>query len=266
MSSQIHPTAIIDSSAVIGMDVKVGPHSIIGPGCVLGDGCAIGSSVAIHRWTELGPGVKVWHGASLGGDPQDLKYRGAPSRVVIGANTVVREFVTVNLSTTEGHVTTVGKDCFLMAYCHVAHECVVGDGVILANCVSLAGHVTIEDFAIIGGLTPVHQFTRVGRYCMIGGSSAVQKDVVPYVRAFGIPLRVYGLNAIGLTRRGFTAEQKSLLKRAYRIIFRSGLNTSQALARVRGELPQTPEIGHLVAFIEGSQRGITKNNEPADMA
>ncbi|HBE73361.1 MAG TPA: acyl-ACP--UDP-N-acetylglucosamine O-acyltransferase, partial [candidate division Zixibacteria bacterium] len=162
--------------------------------CTIGDHCQIGSSVAIHRWTELGPGVRVWHGASLGGDPQDLKYRGAKTGVSIGENTVVREFATVNLSTEEGHVTRVGRNCFLMAYSHVAHECSVGENVIMANSANLAGHVTVEDFAIIGGLTPIHQFVRVGCHCMIGGSSAVQKDVVPYTKAFGIPLKMYGLN------------------------------------------------------------------------
>jgi UDP-N-acetylglucosamine acyltransferase len=258
MSSEIHPTAIIDPSARLGVNVTVGPHSLIGPECVIGDNCEIGSSVAIHKWTELGKGVKVWHGASLGGDPQDLKYKGAKTRALIGDNTVVRECVTVNRSTGEGHDTIVGKNCFLMAYAHVAHECVVGNNVILANSVNLAGHVTIEDFAIIGGLTPIHQFVRVGCHCMIGGSSAVQKDVIPYTKAFGIPLKMYGLNSVGLSRRGFTEQQRDAIGKAYRILFRSGLNTTQALARLKGELELTPEIRHIVEFVESSERGITK--------
>jgi UDP-N-acetylglucosamine acyltransferase len=240
MSSEIHPTAIIDPTARLGVNVSVGPYTVIGPDCVLGDNCEIGSSVAIHKWTELGQGVKVWHGASLGGDPQDLKYKGAKTRALIGDNTVVRECVTVNRSTGEGHDTIVGTNCFL------------------ANSVNLAGHVTIEDFAIIGGLTPIHQFVRVGCHCMIGGSSAVQKDVIPYTKAFGIPLKMYGLNSVGLSRRGFTEQQRDAIGKAYRILFRSGLNTTQALARLKGELDLTPEIRHIVEFVESSERGITK--------
>jgi len=258
MPSQIHPTAIIDPSARLGANVNVGPYSIIGPDCVLGDDCAIGSSVAIHKWTELGKGVKVWHGASLGGDPQDLKYKGTKTRALIGDNTVIRECVTINRATGEGHDTVVGKNCFIMAYAHVAHECVVGNNVILANSVNLAGHVTIEDFAIIGGLTPIHQFVRVGCHCMIGGSSAVQKDVIPYTKAFGIPLKMYGLNSVGLARRGFSEAQRELIGKAYRILFRSDLNTTQALARLKGELEMTADIKHIVEFVESSQRGITK--------
>lgn len=258
MPNQIHPTAIIDPSAKLGDNVIVGPHSLIGPECAIGDNCQIGSSVAIHRWVELGDNCWVWHGASLGGDPQDLKFKGGKTRVVIGRNTVIREYATVNLSTEEGDVTRVGENSFLMAYCHVAHECRVGNGVIMANSATLAGHVTVEDFAIIGGLTPVHQFSRVGCYCMIGGSSAVQKDVLPYTKAFGNPLVMYGLNSVGLTRRGFSEEKKAIIEKAYRLIFRSGLNTSQAVSRIRDSLPLTPEIQHILEFIEGSARGITK--------
>ena len=258
MSNQIHPTAIIDPSARLGVNVTIGPYSIIGPDCVLGDNCEIGSSVAIHKWTELGKNVKVWHGASLGGDPQDLKYKGAKTRALIGDNTVVREFATINRSTGEGHDTVVGKNCFIMAYAHVAHECVVGDNVILANSASLAGHVTLEDFVIIGGHTPIHQFVRVGCHCMIGGSSAVMKDVIPYSKAFGIPLKMYGLNAVGLARRGFSEHQRELIGRAYRILFRSNLNTTQALERLKADLERTAEIRHIIEFVESSERGITK--------
>jgi len=258
MSTKIHPTAIIDKSATVGQNVEIGPFTIIGPDCVIGDNCIIGSSVAIHRWTELGEGCRIWHGASLGADPQDLKFKGARTKVVIGKNTVIREYATINLSTEEGDVTRVGDNCFIMAYSHVAHECTVGNGVILANSATLAGHVTVEDFAIIGGLTPVHQFARVGCYCMIGGSSAVQKDVLPYTKAFGNPLAMYGLNTIGLTRRGFNQEQKDLIEKAYRLIFRSQLNTSQAVVRIKESLPMSPEITHIVEFIESSERGITK--------
>ena len=258
MPNQIHPTAIIDPSARLGGNVTVGPFSIIGPECALGDGCVIGGSVAIHKWTELGQGCRVWHGASIGSDTQDLKYRGARTKVVIGDKTVIREFATVTLSTIEGQVTKIGSNCLLMAYSHVAHECEVGDNVILANSATLAGHAIIEDFAIIGGLTPVHQFSRVGCHSIVGGSSAVQKDVLPYTKAFGNPLKMYGLNTIGLTRRGFTQAQRDLMDQAYRIIFRSNLNTTQALLRLKEEMEMTPEVKHMVEFIEGSERGITK--------
>ncbi len=258
MPSEIHPTAIIDKTAKLGENISVGPHSIIGPECTVGDGCIIGSSVALHRWVELGRNVRVWHGASLGGDPQDLKYQGARTKVVIGDNTVIRECATVNLSTAEGHATVVGPDCFLMAYCHVAHECAVGKGVILANSANLAGHVTVEDFAIIGGLTPVHQFCRIGCFAMVGGASAVQKDILPYSKSFGVPAKVYGTNSVGLTRRGFPEKTRSLLHRAFRMIFYSNLNTSQAVERIKAELEPIPEIAHLLAFIEGSKRGIAK--------
>jgi UDP-N-acetylglucosamine acyltransferase len=258
MASKIHPTVIIDKSSQIGQNVEIGPYSLIGPECVIGDDCVIGSSVAIHKWTELGPGVRVWHGASIGGDPQDLKYKGQRSRVVIGARTVVREYATINLSTTEGQTTAIGQNCLLMAYSHVAHECIVGNNVILANSVNLAGHVTVEDFAIIGGLTPVHQFCRVGRHSIVGGASAVRMDVVPFIKAAGDPLKPYGLNSVGLSRRGFTEEQKKRLNQAYRITFRSGLPTAQALARIREELEQAPEVLQFVEFIEKSERGITR--------
>ncbi|MDP2807982.1 MAG: acyl-ACP--UDP-N-acetylglucosamine O-acyltransferase [bacterium] len=258
MPNQIHPTAIIDPTARLGDNVTVGPFTIIGPECALGDNCVIGDSVAIHKWTELGQACKVWHGASLGSDTQDLKYRGARTKVVIGDKTVVREFATVTLSTLEGQVTKIGSNCLLMAYSHVAHECTVGNNVILANSATLAGHAIIEDFAIIGGLTPVHQFSRVGCHSIVGGSSAVQKDVLPYTKAFGNPLKMYGLNTLGLTRRGFTQAQRDLMDRAYRIIFRSNLNTTQALTRLKEEMEMTPEIKRMVEFIEGSERGITK--------
>lgn len=258
MPLEIHPTAIIDPSVNLGENVTIGPHTVIGPECVIGDNCIIGSSVAIHRWVELGKNVKIWHGASIGGDPQDLKYKGAKTKVLIGDDTVIREYATVNLSTDEGHVTRIGRNCFLMAYSHVAHECSVGDGVIMANSANLAGHVTVEDFAIIGGLTPVHQFCRIGCYAMVGGASAVQKDILPYSKSFGVPAKVYGTNSVGLTRRGFPEKTRSLLHKAFKLIFYSNLNTSQAVDRIKSDLEQVSEIVHLLEFIEGSKRGIAK--------
>lgn len=258
MPLEIHPTAIIDPSVNLGENVTIGPHTVIGPECVIGDNCIIGSSVTIHRWVELGKNVKIWHGASIGGDPQDLKYKGAKTKVLIGDDTVIREYATVNLSTDEGHVTRIGRNCFLMAYSHVAHECSVGDGVIMANSANLAGHVTVEDFAIIGGLTPVHQFCRIGCYAMVGGASAVQKDILPYSKSFGVPAKVYGTNSVGLTRRGFPEKTRSLLHKAFKLIFYSNLNTSQAVDRIKSDLEQVSEIVHLLEFIEGSKRGIAK--------
>lgn len=254
----IHPTAIVHEKATLGDDVTIGPYSIIGEKVTIGDGCRIDSNVLIDGETTLGENSRVFHAAAIGNVCQDLKYRGERTFVRIGSNSTIREFVTVNSATGEGESTVVGSDVLLMAYVHIAHNCVVGDHVILANAVNLAGHVRVHDFASIGGITPVHQFVEVGRYAFIGGGSRIAKDVCPFVKVAGNPAIVAGLNSIGLQRRGFTEEQRRLIKRAYQILFRSGLNVSQALERIAGELPQSPEIVMLVEFIKGSTRGIIR--------
>lgn len=258
MTGRIHPTASVHPTARIAATAAVGPFSVIGEEVEIGGDCVIADSVLIDRWVRLGRGVQVFHGAALGGQPQDLKFKGEKSAVEVGEGAVVREFVTVNRGTGDGGVTRVGAGVLLMAYAHVAHDCEIGEGAILANSVNLAGHVTIEPFAIVGGITGIHQFVRIGKYAIVGGASRVPQDVVPYAKAAGNPLKVYGLNANGLNRRGISPEVQQVLKRAFRILFRSGLNTAQALVRIKEEIPQTPEIKYLIQFVETTKRGITK--------
>lgn len=252
----IHPNAVIDEDAVLGAGVTVGPGSIIGPGVIVGEGTRIDSNVLIERDTTLGSHCRVHHGAVLGTDPQDLKYEGEPAHVVVGDRTVIREYVTVNRGTRASGKTAIGSDCLLMAYAHVAHDCHLGDRVILANSVNMGGHVTIYDWAIIGGMTPIHQFVRIGEHAFVGGASRVAKDVAPYVRCAGSPLEVFGLNSVGLRRRGFDGAVRTELKRAYRLFFLSKLNVSQAIARARQELELIPEVERFISFFEHSERGV----------
>lgn len=255
--ADIHVTAIIDPTAVLGTDVVIGPYAVVGPNVSLGDGVRLGAHVVIERDTELGPACEVHAGAVLGGDPQDLKYRGEPSRLVVGASTVVREFVTLNRGTSARGVTEVGSGCLIMAYAHVAHDCVIGDGVVIANAVNMGGHVEVGDAVIVGGLTAIHQFARIGAHAIVGGASAVRKDVPPFVKASGNPLRLFGLNSVGLRRRGFNDAARAALRRAYRILFQSELNLSRAVESVRQEVEPLPEVLMLLDFIERSQRGLT---------
>ena len=254
----VHPSAVIDAGAELGADVVIGPYAVVGPNVVLGDGVRLGAHVVIERDTTVGPGCMVHAHATLGGDPQDLKYRGESSRLEVGARTIIREYVTLNRGTEATGVTSVGSDCLLMAYAHVAHDCTIGDHAIVANAVNMGGHVWIADWAIGGGLTAIHQFVRIGCHAFVGGSAAVQKDVPPYCKAAGAhPMRLYGLNSVGLQRRGFSEETRVALKRAYRLFFQSKLNIGQALARAPEALEWTPEVKHFVDFIAGSERGTT---------
>lgn len=254
--SDIHPTAIIDPSAELGSDVVVGPYSIIGPNVVIGDGTRIGPHVLIERDTVIGSECEIHKGAVLGTDPQDLKYQGEYTQLIVGDRTVIREFATLNRGTSAHGRTEVGSDCLLMAYVHVAHDCVVGDRVIISNAVNMGGHVVIEDFASVGGMTAIHQFVRIGGHAFVGGASRVQKDVPPYVRAAGNPSALYGLNTVGLQRRGFPEAVRTELKRAYRMVFHSTMNVSQAIVRCREELVMYPEVEHFLSFIEASERGV----------
>jgi UDP-N-acetylglucosamine acyltransferase len=253
----IHATAIIDESAELADDVEVGPYSVIGPNVRIGAGTEVGPHVHIVRDTVIGESCRIHHGAALGGDPQDLKYGGEHAELVVGDHTVVREFVTLNRGTSAHGKTEVGSHCLLMAYAHVAHDCVLGDHVILANSVNMGGHVLIEDHVIVGGLTAIHQFVRIGKHAFVGGSAAVMKDVPPFVKAAGNPLKLYGLNSLGLQRRGFDEETRMTLKRAYRQVFSSTLNISQAVEQARLELPKTEELQHFLDFIGASERGVT---------
>jgi UDP-N-acetylglucosamine acyltransferase len=254
----IHPTAIIDPAAELGEGVSVGPYAVVGPNVVLGDGTRLGPHVVVERDTQVGRECRIATGAVLGSDPQDLKYAGEPTRLVIGDRTQIREYATLNRGTGEGGgVTVVGDDTMLMAYVHVAHDCHVGSHAVVANSVNMGGHVHIGDWVIIGGLTPIHQFVRIGAHAFIGGASRVVKDVPPYVRAAGSPIQLYGLNTVGLQRRGFSEEVRRELKRAYRLFYASTYNTSQALVRAREELRALPEVEVFLSFFEQSERGVS---------
>jgi UDP-N-acetylglucosamine acyltransferase len=255
MTSRIHPTALIDDSAEIGEGVEIGAQAIVGEGCKVGDGSVIAPRAILERNVLLGCGVKVGVGTVLGGDPQDLKYKGEHTTVEIGDGTTIREYTTINRGTTQSYKTTVGKGCFLMSYVHLAHDCHVGDGVIISNGTQLAGHVTIDEKAILSGLVAVHQFATIGRFSFIGGCSRVAKDVPPYVKAVGNPIKLYGLNTVGLERNGFPDDVRRELKRAYRLFFKSELNLSQARERAVAELHQYPEIEEFLAFFDRSDRG-----------
>ena len=252
----IHPTAIISPQAHLGAHVEVGPFAIIGEGCELGDGCIISARATLERDVKLAAGVKIGIGSVIGGPPQDLKYAGEPTTVEIGEGTVVREYSTINRGTSHSFKTTVGSNCLLMSYVHLAHDCHIGDGVIMANGVQLAGHVTVDEKATISGLSAVHQFVRIGRYSFIGGCSRVSKDIPPFLKAVGNPVKLYGLNSVGLQRNGFPDDVVRELKRAYRLFFRSDLNLTQAMQRVETDLEQFPEVAELVRFVDASERGV----------
>jgi UDP-N-acetylglucosamine acyltransferase len=253
----IHPTAIVDSGAQVPDSASVGPYSIIGPGVVLGERVTVDSHVLIERDTEIGDDSRIHKGAVLGTDPQDLKYGGESTNLSVGSRTTIREYATLNRGTLDSGTTVVGDDCLIMAYAHVSHDTRIGNHVILANSVNMGGHVLIEDWAIVGGVTPIHQFVRVGCHSMIGGGSRVPQDVVPYVMVAGSPCAAYGLNLVGLRRRGFKRETISQIREAYRLIFKSDLNVSQAVERLEDREDLTPEVQHMIAFIRSSERGIT---------
>jgi UDP-N-acetylglucosamine acyltransferase len=253
---QIHSTAIVSSDAEIGSNVEIGAYAIIGEGCTVGEGCVISPRATLERNVTMGPHVKVGIGSILGGAPQDLKYAGEETTVDVGEGTVIREYVTINRGTSHSFKTTVGNHCLLMSYVHIAHDCNVGNNVILSNVVQLAGHVTIEDKAIISGVSAVHQFARIGRHSFIGGFSRVSKDIPPFLKAVGNPVKLYGLNTIGLQRSGMDENTIRELKRAYRLLFRSDLNVTQAIERAHTELEPLPEVKELVGFVEASVRGV----------
>ena len=252
----IHRTALIEPTAELGPDVAVGPYAIIGPRVTVGDHTQIAAHAVLERNTRVGRGVKIGYGTVIGNDPQDLKYKGEETWVQIGDGTIIREYCTINRGTTATGKTSVGQRCFIMTYVHIAHDCAIGSDVILANGIQMAGHVTVEDRAIISGLVPIHQFVRIGTYAFVGGGSRVNQDVPPYTKAVGNPVHLYGLNSVGLQRAGFSPDVKLALKRAYRLLFNSDLTVSQGIARARAELPSAPEVEKFLSFIEASQRGV----------
>ncbi len=260
MPKFIHPSAVINCSAEIGDDVTVGPNCFIGPEVEIGPKVDIGASVVIDGYTKIGEGCRIFHHAVIGTEPQDLKFKGEKTYVNIGRNTLIREFVTINRGTKSDSsgITNIGDECFLMAYVHIAHDCQLDNNVIMANGVNLAGHVHIAEHAIIGGLSAVHQFVSIGEYAFIGGYSAINMDIPPYASAVGNRAYIYGINTIGLNRNGFSPESIAIIKKAYRYIFSSDMNTSQAIEAIEKNIPHTPEIQKILTFIHASKRGILK--------
>jgi UDP-N-acetylglucosamine acyltransferase len=255
----IHPTAIIDPKAEIDENVEIGPFSIIKANVSIASGTLVGSHVTIDPYVDIGPDCQIYQYASIGAVPQAIKFQGEVTYLKIGRNTIVREFATLNRGTQfGGGVTRIGEDNFLMAYTHVAHDCITGRGVIMANNATLAGHIIVGDHVIIGGLVAVHQFVRIGDYAYIGGKSAVVKDIPPYLIAAGDRANLHGLNKVGLQRHKFSDHSIAQLKKAYRIIFRIGLTVNEAVERVIAEVENTPEVLNLVDFIKTTQRGITR--------
>jgi len=258
LKTEIHPTAVVHPWAKIGPGVKIGPYSVIGEHVVLGEGCVVGTNVLIEGRTTIGRDNVFYHGASIGTPPQDLKFDGAVSYLEIGDENRFREFTTVNVATSQGARTVIGSRCFLMAYVHVAHDCVLGDDVILANSVNLAGYVMVDDYAILGGVTPVHQFVRIGKHAFVGGGSRVERDIPPFIKAAGNPSRVYGINTVGLERRGFSPERRAMIKGMFNVLYRNDLNVSQVLEELKNDTFQDPERKVFVDFLETCERGITK--------
>jgi UDP-N-acetylglucosamine acyltransferase len=258
---QIHPTAIVHPKAQLSEGVEIGPFSVVGEHVKIGRGTRLMAHVYVEGWTEIGERCQLYPYASIGTPPQHLQYQGEPTQVVIGHDNILREYVTVNRGTVPGGgMTTIGHHNFLMAYVHVAHDCHLGNYLIMANAATLAGHITIGDHAIIGGLVGIHQFVRIGRYVMIGGCSAVGRDVPPFMRAAGgYRAQLYGLNSIGLKRQGFSNERISTLKRAYELLFRSGHRMAEALKLARDEFRDNPEVLEVLTFMEGSKRGVCRS-------
>ena len=259
------PLAYVHPQARIANNVVIEPFATIHKNVEIGEGTWVGSNVTIMEGARIGKNCRIFPGAVISAIPQDLKFDGEETTVEIGDNTTVREFVTINRGTVANFKTVVGCNCLLMAYVHVAHDCVIGDHCILANAVNLAGHITIGDYAIVGGLSAVHQFVNIGAHVMISGGSLIRKDVPPYTKAARDPLSFVGINSIGLRRRGYTSEKITEIQNIYRVIYLKQLNVSQALSYIETELPATPERDEIISFITSSQRGIMKgysyNNE-----
>ena len=256
---KIHETAVIYPGARLGRDVEVGPYSVIGENVFIGDGTKIGAHTVIEGWTTIGKDCQIHHGACIGGAPQDLKFKGEKTFVYIGDNTIIREFVTINRATGEGEETRIGNNCLIMATAHIAHNCQIGNNVIIANGGGIAGHVIIEDRAIISGMSGVHQFVKIGRNAMIGGASKVVQDVPPFVIADGRPARVCGLNSVGIARAGMSEEVRRNLKKAYRMLYRSGMKLSDAITMMEQELDSSEAVDHLLRFLRNVDRGICRS-------
>ncbi|MDE1170553.1 MAG: acyl-ACP--UDP-N-acetylglucosamine O-acyltransferase [Verrucomicrobium sp.] len=254
----IHPTAVVDPGARLGAGVEVGPYAVVGAGVVLGDRCRVDHHASIEGPAEIGPDNHFFPFSAIGGRTQDLKYAGEPTHLRIGAGNRFREFTTVNRGTAPGAATVIGDDNLFLAYVHIAHDCRVGSHCVFSNNGTLAGHVVVDDHVILGGLSAVHQFCRIGRYGMVGGCSKIVQDVPPYCLADGNPATVRSLNLVGLRRHGFSTEQIRALRDAQRLLYDGNLNTTQALAKLEEEFPGNPEVSRLVEFVRTSERGIIR--------
>ena len=255
----IHKTAIIHRDAEVPQDCDIGPYCVLGAGVVLGAGCRLHSHVVLEGPTRIGKGNQFFPFCSVGQKTQDLKYRSEPTHLIIGDQNVFREFVTVNRATGKGDKTVVGSHNTELAYSHIAHDCVLGNHIVMSNCGTLAGHVTVEDHAVIGGLTAVHQFCRIGKMAITGGCSKVVQDVPPFMMADGNPAEVRTINKVGLERNGVSEAGQKHLRAAFKLLYReSGLNIGDAVAKIRKEIPDCPEIAHLCNFVDKSERGISR--------
>jgi len=256
--SNIHKTAIVAKPESIPSSATVGPYSIIEENVTIAENVWIDSQVSIKAGARIGPGCKIYHGAAIAGPPQDLKFGGEYTELIVGANCIIREFVTLNRGTLAHGKTEIGDNCLFMAYTHAAHDCTIGSNVIIANAVNMGGHVEIGDTAIIGGGTVIHQFCHIGEHTMIGGGFRVTQDVIPYSLAAGFPLKCFGVNSIGLKRRGFSDDTISKLKTAFRFLLSKKLKTRDALTKIESEIESIPEIKKVVDFIRASERGVIK--------
>jgi UDP-N-acetylglucosamine acyltransferase len=254
----IHPTAIVDPKARIETSVKIGPHAVIGPEVEIGEGTVVDHHTFIEGHTRVGKNVRIHPYAALGGVPQDLKYDGEPCYLEIDDRTEIREFVTINAGTGNGPKTRLGKDCLLMAYSHVGHNTILGDGIVMANVATLAGHVVVDDFAIIGGLVGVHQFVRIGKMVMVGGCSKVVKDLPPYMLADGNPATIRSINKIGLKRKGVDDSVITAIKESFKALYKSGCNITNSVRKLRDIPDPCTELREILDFIEQSQRGIAR--------
>ncbi|UCF65008.1 MAG: acyl-ACP--UDP-N-acetylglucosamine O-acyltransferase [bacterium] len=255
---KIHPSALIDPKAQIGENVDIGAFSTINEDVIIGDNVKIGTGAYIDSGTRLAVNCQVGHYSVLGVPPQDLKFKNEKTYLEIGENTIIREFSTLHRGTTYHYKSAIGKNCFIMTYVHVAHDCLIGDNVIIANAVNMGGHVEIDSYATIGGLTAIHQFVKIGQHAFVGGGLRVNKDIPPYIRVMGDPVRYGGTNFIGLERKGFSKESILEIKRAYRMIYQSNDTVSEATDRIKKELKSLPEIQQIVDFIHRSERGILR--------
>jgi UDP-N-acetylglucosamine acyltransferase len=254
----IHPTAVVHARAEIGADCEIGPYCVIGENVVLGPRCRLHSHVVIGGHTRLGEGNQVFPFASIGLQTQDLKWKGGTTRTEVGSNNTFREYVTIHSATADGETTSVGSNNHILAYCHIAHNVVVGNHVIMSNVATLAGHVIMEDYAVVGGLAAIHQFCRIGKMSIVGGCSKVVQDVPPFMLADGNPAETRTVNKVGMERHGVSEEAQSALRQAFKILFREGLTIPNALSRIEQDLPQLPEVLHLLKFVRSSERGISK--------